>query len=328
MVKYTCSLTCLMALLTFLSLVHLSTSEPSTPLLGVALDSSHATAAYFGEHGPVLVSAVHANQAYQEYMYDTYANDGNMILKQGTWYLRLDNGTLLPKLQDDHDSEQAEYVFADLLQAITARAEEEVGRNITLGAISRPRHLNDSSLEALHSAAEKLDRPINTPLRFQRSHLGAFLTYPESDCYETWGKEDRIEDDEGVVVLVERDFGHLMVMYAKLARWGSGIWESRIVKRSVKNVGEAAETILETTFEDDINAIFLSGNFADTEATEISTILSAANSSLAQKLKGSPGSPKYVHAIGAACYAKYLVEHPRYLRENEPHYQYTDHDEV
>ncbi len=200
MAKYTASLTCLIALLTLLSLAHLSTREPPTALPGVALDSSHATAAYFGEHGQVLVSAVDANQACQEYMHDTHTNDGRMFLKQGMWYLRLDNGTLLPKLPDDHDSEQAEYVFAGLLKAITARAEEEVGRNITLGVISHPRHVNESSPEALYSAAKKLDRPLTSPLRLERSHFGAFLTYPESNCYETWGGEDSIEDDEGVVI--------------------------------------------------------------------------------------------------------------------------------
>ena len=82
------NLACFLFLLALLSLLHFSTSNSGGVSLGIALNSSHATAAYFGDHDPTLVSSVHGNHAYQKYMHDRFRIDNEIAFKSEKRYMK------------------------------------------------------------------------------------------------------------------------------------------------------------------------------------------------------------------------------------------------
>ena len=279
-------------------------------VLGVALDETSATAAFFKDDKPVFTSSIALDEDYQDYVYNTLKTQGQLVVEQDKLYRILRNGTRTLVANDGHNSQLATKALSGALERILQQARAELGSHLRLGAVVFPTHFNASSENSLLAAARVVEPKFNNTLRLMRSHKAALLTYPENGCFESWGNFEAHRRGHDHAILLQHSSGAIDLTFAKIVHWGGGILDSNVRTAKVFSLKEAVEAILKEEEWHDSKAVIVAGDFGEQEVRSLSRYLGDMVPSLTDKVKSSKAGPRFVTAQGAACLARWHVNNP------------------
>ena len=292
-------------LIAFTSIITTLAKDVSPLMLGVALDENSATGALFHTDNPVFISPVILGEDYQAYPHDTFTSQGQITREHDGYYRHLSNGTLQRVPNDGHDNERATTILASALEKAVKKAQTETGILSRLGAVTFPRHFNASTQNALFAAAKAVEPAFIDPPRLLGGHQGAFLTYPDSGCFEDWGEYDNDTPGFDHVIVLERSQGVLSLMYGKVVFWGGGIMESNIKTVYLQNMSEVLTHVRETESWHDSKGVIIGGSFSTDEFGQFKQDMLEEIPELASRIKSTARGPHFVSAQGAACLARW-----------------------
>ena len=144
-----------------------------------------------------------------------------------------------------------------------------------------------------------------------------FSTYFPDSCIEAfrvapWRQPITRESTE-LIMLLEKDFNQTRVSLAEADEHTIRIWWTG---QLIDFESELPQILLGETYGQPthVRAVILAGEAPTAEFDDLRAKITKAVPALAGQFKESPGGPKYVGAIGAACLARQAELHPEELR--------------
>ena len=130
-------------------------------------------------------------------------------------YLILADGSFVSAPPDTHDLEKVTKIFSTALRDVKNAVAARLGHTLEIVTISQPRHFNDSSHEALASAAQELE-PHFQPMQIINFNTAARFAYNLTSCagFGLSAAECEAADDLHFIINVEYYTSYLEIVMA------------------------------------------------------------------------------------------------------------------
>jgi len=250
----------------------------------------------------------------------------------GKWFVKDNQGALIPAPPEAHDSEQARQVFVEELHNVQDAAWNALGKEAVVNALCIPNFFNDSSVRSVWDAVEEAGLRIHQPWQIIRWLNAARLAYSLNSCHAFGLDQKDCDIDEGPhqVVYVDYQPDTLELNVADVTEHGAlPEYRARVLlvdddERILSQIGNALTKLTQSsTFVRSqhrfgrfyfLRAIIVSGEVSQPSMEELHNVLVEAFPGQESKIRDSI-DPLYIGAVGAAFKARYFTLHPEALRD-------------